>query len=151
MAGSGAASGFDSAGFRAAIRFAMTMGAPPVTADKATFRFRKTRSFPTGTRLDQEGNPLDPTIAVTVVEPTPVVLDNVAVEFQTADPQELPVGNFRPTKAVLTLLDEEWATVDEAIEVQLGGDTYVIGYVHPPLGLFDVGVIQVSCFGVNEQ
>lgn len=143
--------GFDSDAFRTAVRFAMTMGSPTLTADKATFRFRKTRTFPTGTRLDQEGNPLDPTVAATTVEPTPVVMDNVAVEFQTADPQELPVGNFRPTKAVLTLLDEEWATVSDAIEVELGGDTYMIGYVHPPLGMFDVTVIQLSCFGINEQ
>ena len=51
-----------------------------------------------------------------------------AVEFERADAEELPVGNFRPTKATVTLLDEEYDQVKGARELVYNGDRYVYGY-----------------------
>lgn len=149
---------FDATRVREALRFAMRMGSPNRRADKATFHFRgvtvwvKNGVVVENPRLDQDGNPFDPEIHAEVAYPDPVVLDEVAVEFSIAAPEELPVGNFRQTRVELTLLDEEWARVREAIEVSLqGGDRYYISYEKPVIGLFDMDVHQVVCYARDES
>lgn len=143
---------FNAGQFRDAIRFAMQMGAPNKTQDKATFLFKKTRTWPPGTRLDQEGRPFDPTVTPVLTGKDPVVLDNVAVEFAPARPEEVEVGNFRPTKVELTLLDEDWELVKDAIEVSLeGGDRYAISYEKPVNGLFEVDVHTFVAFARDES
>lgn len=149
MAGTNEA--FDAGTFRDSIRFAMTMGAPNAVNDRATFIFPKTRTFPTGTSLDSEGEPFDPTIAPVIVQP-PSVQVPIAFEFKKeASPEEVPVGSFRNTRIEITILDEDYETIKEAEEVMLGGDTYLIAYVKPPLGLFDVTIYQMIAYARDEK
>lgn len=153
----GANPSFDAATFRDGILTAMRMGAPPEVSQRATFLFRRgaQRYFRDGEeipppRLDQEGKPLDPTIRVESVPAREPLQTDCAVEFESATADEVPVGNFRPAKVVITLLEEEYEQVQDAIEVRLGGDVYVIGYQRPPMGLFQVGVRQFVAFARDE-
>lgn len=141
------------------IRFAMRMGAPNQVKDQATFHFRAQRVYPPGTRLDQEGKPLNSSIRGEVVHPDPLVLEEVAVEHDDAAPGALPVGTKRPTKVTLTLLQGEYDLIKEraqeadeefAYEVSLGDDRYRIGYRKPPIGLFDMTVHQLVCYAMGE-
>lgn len=158
MAGTDA--GFDATGFREAITFAMNMGLPQDTSERATFHFKPdgltyidtslaTPAEVQDPRLDQNGNPLNPAIRVERSRPDPVQVP-VAVEFSTAGLDERPVGSFKPTKVSVTVLDQHWPQVKDAIEVELGGDRYVISYTQPPVGLFEVTIYTMECFARSE-
>lgn len=156
----GTDSRFDSGRFNEAIRFAMGMGAPVRPEDRATFYFRRKRTYPAGTRLDQEGKPLNSSVQAEYVEPDPLVLEHVAIESNVASPEELPVGARIPTRVVITMLADEYQQIktraaegseEFAYEVELGGDRYRIGYRPPPLALFDAGVHQLVCFAMEES
>lgn len=134
---------FDAASFRSAIRFAMTMGSPGTTEEKATFRWGKAQTF----------NPQDPVAkpyhwnepVVTDTTRPDVVLDHVAVEFSTNRTQSgTAVGEFVPLRATLTLLDEEHALVEGADMVLLGGHVYGISMT-TVVALFSVDVYQMYC------
>lgn len=142
-------SGFNAAAFRDGVTFAMTMGLPQDTSQRATFYFQETTSYPNGTALDSEGRPFDLTIEPTVTSPAPVQIP-CAVEFVAAWDGSSPVGVFESTKAVITILDTNWPAVEDAIEVSLGGDRYKIAYKEPPLGLFDVTVYRLRCEAIDE-
>jgi hypothetical protein len=156
----GTDSRFPRARFEEGIRAAMRMGAPIRPEDRATFHFRTKKQYPSGTRLDQSGKPLNPSIRAEYVTPDPLVLQEVAIESEKANPQELPVGVRIPTRVVITLLDDEYQQIKDraaegdeefAIEVELGGDRYRIGYRPPPMALFDSGVHQLVCYALEES
>lgn len=154
MAGTDAS--FDAQGFREAIQFAMVMGLPQDSSERATFHFKATTSYVDAAgdpvanpRVDQDGNPLDPSIRVVRTHPDPVQIP-VAVEFNTATLDERPVGAFKPTRVSITILDTHWPQVEQAIEVELGGDRYVISYERPPVGLFEVTIHTIECFAQSE-
>jgi hypothetical protein len=147
MAGTNPA--FDATTFRDGIRFAMNMGLPSNVADRPTFYFTSTVTYPLGTPLDENGVPFDPTVAPSVTTP-PFVRVPCAVETSIALADELPVGMFRKAKATLTLLDQDYQLVKDATEVSLGGDRYVISDSEPPLGMFDVTIYRLICFGKDE-
>lgn len=147
MGMAGTNSGFSADGFRAGIRFAMTMGAPPTAADQLTFGWNAAKST-TATR-DGEGVPFDPTAAVTATTPTPVK-STCAVEYLDAAGEPTPFGVVIPSKLRITLLDEEYATVGDADFVVMGGDKYLRSHEPPSLGLFDVGVHQIIFMSENE-
>jgi hypothetical protein len=137
MAGSNAA--FDPAFFRDRIRFAMTMGAPVDPAMQVTFMWNPQRSF---AATDRAGVPYDlrgtPTSDAT---PDPVVVP-VAVQYQPGAEDETDLGAFDTSKAVLTILDDDFARVATADYVLIGGDEYDIEST-VVLGLFDVSVHQM--------
>jgi len=150
---------FNAAEVRDALQFAMRMGSPNRVQDKATFYFKQTRVWKDGNgdvvlnpRLDQDGNPFDPSLTLELEGNDPVVLDEVAVEFSIARPEELEVGSIRPTRVELTILDEQWNQIDTAVEVSLqGGSRYYISYEKPVIGLFDMDVHQLVCFAKEES
>lgn len=143
----GISAGFDADQFRNAIRFAMEMGTPPDAAKRAKFirknsserTYTKNGNPVTNPRLDRDGNPLDPMIVMTVGEDETIEVD-CAVEVDRADADELPVGNFRPIKAVVTLLDEEYAQVRGCQELIFNERRFRFSYEPEGLGLFEVGV-----------
>lgn len=141
---------FDPNVFRTNIRFAMRMGMPEDATKGVTFRFGKTKTWPSGAALDQDGNPFDPTLSAIVTEPDPVQIP-VGVEFSQASPEELPVGQFVGSKVVLTMLDEDYEEVKLAKEVTIDGDDYIIRYEEPPIGLFDVTVHRFVCTSKDES
>lgn len=148
MAGSN--TGFSADAFRDAIHFAMSMGSPNDTVDKATFVWRTKDGFASA---DNSGDPWDwsdvPVVDNSVEN---VTLDNVAVEFRSGlgDLTARAVGQFDNPGATLTLLDTDYAQVVGADEVILGGNTYVVDYV-TQVALFDVDVYQVFCTARDES
>ena len=154
----GIGANFDGEAFRRAIRFSMQMGISPDVDKQPLFVFRSTsRTYWKGgvqltstPKLDRDGKPMDPTIKVVPVPGERKRVD-CAVEIERADAEELPVGNFRPTKAIVTLLDEQYEQVKDARELVYNGDRYVYGYEPVGLGLFDVGVNQIIYYAVDES
>lgn len=142
---------FDALAAEAGIRFAMQLGAPVKPQDRATFVFAKTLQYPPGTRLDQEGRPLDPRISPTTeASDRPDVQKDCAIEFSPADADEIPVGNFRPTKVTITMFEKDFEDVKDAREIRIGGDRYLVGYRPPPLALFNLGFQQIVAYALDE-
>jgi hypothetical protein len=153
----GLSADFDGDQFRNAIRFAMQMGAPPDPDKQAMFIFKPTgRTYwkndvqlGSTPRLDRDGKPLDPTVEVRLVEANTKSVD-CAIEIIRADAEELPVGTFRQTKAIVTLLDAQYEEVVGCSELLYNGDHYRFGYEPEGLGLFDVGVNTMIFYPVEE-
>lgn len=153
----GTSSAFPADVFRAAITAVMQMGAPPDQARRARFIFApgapvytKNGVTVTDPRLDREGKPLDPDVKVTLTPGVEVSVD-CAVEVVKADAEEIPVGSFRPTKAIVTLLDTAHAQVVGCQELVYNGDRYVFGYEPEALGLFDVGAFTMIFYALAEH
>lgn len=143
---------FDAAAFRTNIRFAMTMGLPNTSAEKATFQWTVRRTFNKG---DTGGQPFDWSATATATTTHPDVQIPVAVEFGDQGQDSTNVGTFDMARAIITVLDEDFALIVidgvMADKVLLGGNTFMIDYVAPPLGLFDVTVYQLHCKAPDES
>lgn len=144
--------------FRNAIHFAMQMGKNPDETRQAVFivtgtgrTFWKNDVLVVGTpRLDRDGMPLDPEIEVRHQADTEIKRD-CAIEVVRADAEELPVGNFRPTKCVVTLLDDDYQAVKAARRLRYNGDEYLFGYEPESEGLFEVGVYTMIFYALDES
>lgn len=154
---------FDSEGFRNAIKFSMQMGTNPDASKVAKFVKKSTArtywkndvQLASPPRLDREGKPLDPDIEVRKAADVEFVSGpgkdvDVALEVTPADAQELPVGNFRPTKVTVTALDVDYAKIKDCRELIYNGDRYLYGYEPESMGLFDVGVYTIIFYAVDE-
>lgn len=150
---------FDDDGFRNAIKFAMQMGTNP-DPDKRPIFLKKNSGrvfkkngvvLTTEPRIDRDGNPFDPEIEVVVTPDDRLTDIDCAVEIERADAEELPVGNFRPTKAVITLLDIDYAKVSDCRELIYNGDRYMFGYEPDAPGLFEVGVHTMIFYARDES
>lgn len=143
------ASGFNAAAFKDAVKFAMKMGAPDSEALRATFIWRSVSTY---AAADSGGQPwsLSDT-PLTTTETDPVLVD-VAVEFvaRTTLAGGTPIGNFDTPRAIITILDDDYALITGADQVLLGGNTYNIDLVAPPLGLFGVTIYQLHCSAIDE-
>lgn len=150
--------GFDSEGFRNAVKFSMQIGTPPDPDKRPKFiRRSNVRTYwkngaqlAEAPRMGREGEPLDPEVEVRVADPEKLEVD-CAVEIVLADANELPVGNFRQTKAKVTLLDVDYAKVTGCKELQYNGDRYLYGYEPEVDGLFDVGIHTMIFYALDES
>ena len=151
MADSPLLGSFDADGFRSNIVATMVMGLPVEDELKPTFYFRATLSYPSDTKLDGSGKPIDARVRPTVTSPDPVQIP-VAIEYVTdTTNDEGMVGTYWSDRAIVTVLDAQYALVEDAIEVDLSGRRYLIQN-STALALGPVGVWQLYCFkkGVNE-
>lgn len=148
---------FDNEGFKRAIRFAMQMGKNPEEDRRPKFVRRSSTvtywlnnvELSSAPRMDRDGKPLNPDIEVRRPADTFLEVD-CAIEVVKADAEELPVGNFRPTKIIVTLLAEQYAEVEGCREMVYNGDRYVFGYEPESNGLFDVGVYSLIWYAKDE-
>jgi hypothetical protein len=65
--------------------------------------------------------------------------------------EELPVGNFRPVKAVVTVLDVDYLLIQDCRELRYNGDRYGYGYEPDDNGLFGVDVHQIVFYALDES
>jgi hypothetical protein len=148
MAGTNPA--FSAAEFRANIQATMEMGLAVNTDERPTFRWKATSEF---AHPDTAGNPYDFTSTATSTDAPADVQIPCAVEFisHQVSADGTVFGPFRTPRVVITILDTHFALVQGADEVILGGNTYQIMYVAPPIGLFDCTVYQVHAQAVSES
>lgn len=146
----GFGAGFDADLFRESIRAAMTMGLPNTVSERATFRWHPQRTFaksdPTGKPYDLSAAPVSDTTPEDVQIPC-------AVEFSArpAGSMETALGEFDTSRVIITLLDVDMPLISGADEVILGGNTYDIQFLGPPIGLFDVTVYQLFAIARDES
>lgn len=163
----GIAVNFDAETFEAGTRFAMQMGLPndpdrrPKFIRKSSARTYWKDGVQLGStpRLDRDGNPFDADVEVRrgtdVVITTPKTAEpntvDCAVEIQKADAEEIPVGNFRNTKAVITVLTADYPTISGCQELRYNGDRYQFGYEPEAPGMFGSGVNTLVFYAINES
>lgn len=149
------ASGFNAALFKDAIRFAMNMGLPDTSTERVTFRWTASNTFdsssPSGAPYSWTATP------VTEDAPADVQVD-AAVEFTSRSSlaDQNGIGDFDNPRIVVTLLDDEFATItDDTLglpdKILVGGNTYEVDFVAPPVGLFGVTVYQIHCTAMDES
>lgn len=141
---------FSPAAFRTAIIDAMNMGLPVDPAERATFRWHKQQTFNT---VDPTGTPYDLTASpVTDTTPNDVQIP-VAVEFSArpAGSLETSIGEFDTSRVIITVLDEHYPSIEGADEVILGGNTYDVNFVAPPVGLFECTIYTLYAVARDES
>lgn len=143
----GSSSEFNSAEFREAIQFAMTMGAAVDVGERATFHFPSQLVY--NGAADGADVPFDPQATVTRNTPPPVQV-NCAIDYFDADNQATSFGLLAPTRLAITLLDEDYEKVEGCSYVVVHGDRYDYRRTEPPSGLFDVGVYTMHFVAQNE-
>lgn len=147
----GKSAGFNAKVFRDNIHFVMEMGAPTQDGAQATFYFPTQLVYRTGEQadVDAEGVPFDPTIPVTRrVLPGVKVL--CAVEYQDANGVATDFGIITPSRAVITLLDQDYVKIEGCAYVMLNGERFTYRHTEFPAGLFDVGVFTLH-FAAEDQ
>lgn len=143
----GTNSDFDAEAFRTGIRIAYAMAAPPVAEDQVVFHFASSLVY-VGT-LDEGGVPFDPDTSVRRVEP-PSMQVPCAVEYLDAEDKPTAFGLVASSRVRITLLDEDYLKVKDAIFITISGDRYDYRRTQPPSGLFDVGLFTLHYTSVNE-
>lgn len=153
---------FPSADVRNALLFAMQMGAPNKVTERVRFvkKAPGRRYFlddveqfqpPAGTlRLDRDGKPLNPNVTVEQTPDDEIPLD-VAIEITQATAEELPVGSFRPVKAEITMMQEEYDQMAGSRELLYNNDRYGYGYETEAIGLFDMTFHVLIFFAIDES
>lgn len=158
----GIAANFPSQDVRNAFLFAMQMGKPNDVLRQVRFVKKapgrqyfkgEVEQFqpPAGTlRLDRDGRPLDPEVRI-VQTPDQEVDVDVAIELTEATADEIPVGNFRPVKATVTLMTQEYALIQGSRELVYNTDRYGFAYELDATGLFDITVHTLIFYALNES
>jgi hypothetical protein len=162
----GIPAGFDEQAFRNAMAFSMQMGKPNDLDRKPVFLKKSTgRTYSRGgevlwsgsgqpppavVRTGRKGEPLDPTIKVVPNDDVEVEVD-CAIEVEDVKQEDLPVGNFKPVKLTVTVLDTEYAKLAGVKELKYNGDHYMKSNEPEIDGLFGVDVHQLVFFAVDES
>lgn len=142
MAGADPTGEFNAAETRAELQETMKMGLPNDVALQPTFFFPTDDTFEhasmSGAPWNWEDDPLenDPDRAPVRVM-CAVEVDGAAVDLTT-------VGNFNPQRAVLTLLDVDYAKVRGFHEMTMMGAVYRYSRLIQAIGLFDMTTYQVE-------
>jgi hypothetical protein len=145
----GFGSGFNADTFRTNIKNTMRMGSPQSIPDRVTFRWKTKKNF--ATKTDLKGKPYDLAATATIPEDAkPDVQVDCAVEIEDRNASGTPIGQFNTPKATITVLDEDYALIEGAQEVLIGGNTYSINYTEP-VGLFSVTVYTIHCTAKDES
>jgi len=140
---------FDSSQFRSAIHFVMQMAAP--SDQPVTWQWKKEVVY---SSHDADGRPFvwgDTPISVT--DHPDVVVDCI-VEFTAASTQQerdTVVGHFDPGTIIITVLDDDIATIEGASHVVAGGNTYEIMYRSPSDQLFDVEIHYIYAKAIDQS
>lgn len=143
---------------RNGLLFAMQMGAPNAASERVKF-IRKDASlryylndvevFPPDIKIDRDGRPLNPEIVMVPVEDQEIEVD-CAIEIEEVTADETPVGNFRPVRATVTLMQEEYEQVDGCRELAYNNDRYGYGWEPDSIGLFGMNFHVMIFFALDE-
>jgi hypothetical protein len=140
--------GFDADAFRQAITSTMEMALPLNEDERITFLWKTKRTY---TKADEKGNPYNLDATPTSVNVTDPVQIPAAVEFTSRRPDGSAIGQFENPRVVATILDTYFPRIDGANQALLGGNTYTIDFVEPPIGLGPVTIYRVWLTAVDES
>lgn len=138
---------FDSTVFRREIKNVMKMAAPTAVEERVTFLFDDVKTYSTPT--DPSGRPYTLNASAASVESTDSVQVDCAVEIVDRVPSGTPIGEFNNPRAIITVLDEDYALIEGSSKCLIGGNTYTVNYINP-IGLFDVTVYQIHTQARDE-
>jgi hypothetical protein len=138
---------FDANFFRAQIQAVMQMGLPSATSDRPTFRWVTTHTYAPGDPVNQPYNWGQGPVTTTAHADVQV---NCVVQFAERSPEGSAMGSFDASKAIITILDNDYALVKGANQVLLGGRTFDIVVVGPPEGLFNVTIYSLYCIARDQ-
>lgn len=141
---------FNAAEFRTAIQFVYDMAAPPVEEERATFLFPSTLVYDNSTVVSADSVPFDPDKTVISV-PSPSKQVACGVEYFDARGNPTNFGTITPARAVVTLLDEDYAKIKGFTYVVLRGEQYEYDRTEYPKGLFDVGLYSIHVTAVSAR
>lgn len=141
---------FNEAQFRDAIKFAMKMGTPEDTEKRATFRWTTVKTYAT---QDPSGRPYSWSSVPTATVAHDDVQIDCAVEFipRPSGGRDTPLGSFDVSRAVITILDVDYAEIAGADEVLIDGNTYDIQFEGKPDGLFGVTIHTIYADARDES
>lgn len=142
--------GFNAAEFRDAIRFAMTMGLPEDEQERVTFRWTPEKTYDVA---DPAGRPYSWTADPDTVVDRDDVRVPASIKFNSrgsAGMDGTPVGEIESSHIEVQLLDEDYALVEGADQILLDGSTYLVKYVKPPEGLFEVTTYTIFAVAEDE-
>lgn len=141
---------FDPARFRDAIHFVMQMAAPEDTSERVTFRWETEKTF---TQADPAGRPYLWSSTPATSTPHADVQIDCVVEFSArpAGSRDTPFGQFDTSRAVISVLDDDFSTIQGADLAIINGNTYEIQFVGPAIGLFEVTLYQLFCEARDES
>jgi hypothetical protein len=135
--------GFNADEVRAGIRLAMSVGLPPVEADRPLFVWDPEPDVEEDE--DTSGIPFqwDAPAPTPVAPIKPPRREACAIEYLDEAGELRPFGPTASTRLVLTLLDEEYERVRGFSRVVIGGNEYVYERTAAPLGLNTIGIWQI--------
>lgn len=155
----GLSAAFPTQTVRNALLFAMQMGKPNDATRQVKF-LRRTGTVTytkngveipiADVRRDRDGKPLDPEVSIVRVPDEPISVD-VAIELSEASADEIPVGNFRPVKATVTMMEAEYQLITGCRELMYNADRYGFAYELDATGLFDLTFHTLIFFALNES
>lgn len=129
------------------MNFVFEMSAPPIESDQALFYFPSQLVY--NTSVDSEGFPFDPNATVTRTTPDPVSVP-CGIEFDDGQGGASSAGIINESRIKITVLDESYPSVQNALYVVIAGERYNYRFTEPPSGLFDVGVYVMHFVAENE-
>ena len=146
---------FNGADFRDQMRNVFEIFSPPEVEERATFYFPNQLVYTVET--DDDGVPFDRNaMPVTTVVP-PLQLP-CAVEYFDAAGAVTVFGVMVPSRAAITLLDEDFHLIDGSApgsahfsHVMLRGEKFVYRSTEYPTGLFDVGIYTIHVFAEEQR
>lgn len=141
---------FNPARFRDAMHFVFQMAAPEATNERVTFRWNTERTF---AAADPAGDPYFwDSVPLTQTTHADTQVDCV-VEFaaRPAGSRDSAIGQFDTSRAVITMLDDDYPDIVGADEVIINGNSYDIQFVGPAIGLFEVTLYQLFCEARDES
>lgn len=146
----GTDSRFNSDRFKEAIHFAMQMAAPTQSAEGVIFRWETAKTF---TQADPAGRPYSWAQAPASTTAHADVQIDCVVEFaaRPAGSRDTPLGQFDTSRAIITVLDDDFPSIQGADLAIINGNTYEIQFVAPAIGLFDVTLYQLHLEARDES
>jgi hypothetical protein len=142
--------GFNPNTFRDAIRFVYTMAAPPDPDRQVVFHFEGTTSW-SHPEIDSDNVPFDPTARKTTTVTKPPIKVPCQVESAEDNGDDTPFGTVIATRIIITLLDEDYAKVEDCTFVVFDGDKYIRELIAAPIGLFNVGLHSIVFIAENDR
>jgi hypothetical protein len=149
MASSPQIPNFDANAVRAGLRLAMQVGLPVMTADQPTFFMPTTVTADGAHALDQQGTPFNAAYRPTRVQPAGIQVP-CGIDYKDAAGNLVAMGSVSSTGMVLTLLDEDYATVKGFAYCVVAGIRYNYQRVDRPQGLVSVGIYTVHVLADDE-